>query len=206
MAEPGEQRGEDIRAPRSGLHRLLSAHGPPMSRAFSQTVFRIFCFSCHPSCPRQPARAPLLVVSWLEGRLGYMQEGCRGVWSRGQLRGRTCIGRSHGPRLSLTYGQREEDMTWKAPGTKRTNSQEFGGFILGKRVVLGGSRLEASGWSDRLQKMTRSRCSGSWRSYSAVSSKAGFNIQPSQGTGQRVSMTFNAASRLRSLRRAAPRG
>ena len=28
-----------------------------------------------------------------------------------------------------------------------------GGFVLRKRVVLGGSRLEASGWSDRLQKM-----------------------------------------------------
>ena len=34
----------------------------------------------------------------------------------------------------------------------------------------------------------------------------GFNFQPRQGTGQGVSMTLNAASRLRSLRRAAPRG
>ena len=46
-----------------------------------------------------------------------------------------------------------------------------GGFVLEKRVVLGGSRLKASGWSDRLQKCM-SRCSGSWRSYSVVSSKA----------------------------------
>ena len=44
-----------------------------------------------------------------------------------------------------------------------------GGFVLGKHVVLGGSRLEASGWSDR---NAWSRCSGSWRSYSVVSSKA----------------------------------
>ena len=55
--------------------------------------------------------------------------------------------------------------------------------------------MEASGWSDRLQKMTWSRCSGSWRSYSVVSSGAlifsRVKGQDRESAGQGVSMTFN---------------